>query len=90
MSATVTVCFRIPVKADAAMRKLAKASRRSLNAEVVVAIERYANAPGEPTEGGADQRCKRCGFFEWTRMHHATCVKPPKVRSVRAKKGGAR
>lgn len=37
MNDTVTICFRIPVKVDAALRRLAKAARGSINQQVVIA-----------------------------------------------------
>lgn len=39
MSDTFTICFRVPNKLRAPLTKLAAANRRSINAEVVMAIE---------------------------------------------------
>jgi hypothetical protein len=41
VSDTFTICFRLPIALRAPLTKLAVANRRSINAEVVIAIEAH-------------------------------------------------
>lgn len=52
MISTLSIPFalRLPKKVHAAMKKVALAERRSLNAEIVIACERHLRANAEATK----------------------------------------
>lgn len=71
----------LPKPLHAALTKLAAANRRSINAEVVMAIERYLNDPSDEPDRTSSRRCGRCGGFTWSRLHERTCAKPAPDRT---------